>query len=227
MTGEMRDPARRPPLTLSLIVSTAIGVADEGGLDAVTMRRVGERLNASGMALYRHVANRDELIALMIDKVVGEYAYPVPRPEGWRAALAASARQDWRSFFAHPWVLRATASTRPPMGPSMLANMEWALAVFDGLNVSGRERLYLLGSVVSYVHGLAMTWLPAASVSRDGAAGWWRDQLDSAGRERYPRLAELTTDLAGDPSWQEEVDEEFEFGLARVLDGVGAFLADR
>ncbi|RSM81570.1 TetR/AcrR family transcriptional regulator [Kibdelosporangium aridum] len=223
MPGEVAA-NKRPSLSLPLIVSTAIGLADEGGLDAVTMRGVGERLHATGMALYRHVANRDALVELMVDAVAAEYAYPEPRPIGWRAALEAVAWQDWRSFFAHPWVLHATASSRPPMGPNTLASMEWALASFDNLGLAGREQLFLLGTVVSYGQGLAMTWIHER---HDDTGEWWESRVMDAGADRYPRLAAVTAAVGTDSRTRTWIDEEFEFGLQRVLDGVGTYLANR
>ncbi|MGW0515878.1 TetR/AcrR family transcriptional regulator [Crossiella sp. NPDC003009] len=219
----MRETAtRRPGLSQELIVSTAIELADEGGLDAVTMRGVGQRLGASGMALYRHVANREKLVELMIDRVAGEYAYPEPRPGHWRESLAAVARQDWRSFFAHPWMLAATATARPPLGPNLMANMEWALASFDGLGLSARERLYLLGVVTSHGHGLAMVWLGGDAVPDTKATtGWWRERVSAA--EGCPRLLAITEEL-GEEVY---VQEEFEFGLERLLDGLALYLDRR
>ncbi|KFU80919.1 regulatory protein, tetR family [Amycolatopsis lurida] len=224
----------RAALSLSLIVETAIKVADEGGLEAVTMRGVGQRLNATGMALYRHVANREALIELMIDQVVKEFAYPEGRPEHWRDALQAAARQDWRSYFAHPWMLAATATAKPPMGPNMLASMEWSLATFDGLGLSGAEKLYLLGVVNSYGQGLALSWghgFLARGEDREDAAEWWMANLPGEGEvetsPRYSRLLEVTKSLGVSPASEGYIDDEFEFGLQRVLDGIQVYLDSR
>ncbi|MGO1052743.1 TetR/AcrR family transcriptional regulator [Crossiella sp. CA198] len=219
----MRETAtRRAGLNQELIVATAIGLADEGGLDAVTMRGVGQRLGATGMALYRHVANREKLVELMIDRVAGEYAYPDPRPALWRDALEALAWQDWRSFYAHPWMLAATATARPPLGPNLIANMEWALASFDGLRLEPQEQLYLLGVVTSHGHGLGMVWLGGAEVPDVKATtGWWRDRLRES--DACPRLNALATALGPEV----DVHQEFEFGLARILDGIELHLVRR
>lgn len=215
-------PTRRSGLTQELIVTTAIELADEGGLDAVTMRGVGQRLGSTGMALYRHVANRDKLVELMIDRVAGEYAYPEPRPAHWRDALAAVARQDWRSFFAHPWMLAATATARPLLGPNLVANMEWALASFDDLDLTPREQLYLLGVVTSHGHGLAMVWLGGdAAPDVQGTANWWQERLRAFAE--HPRLV-ATADAVSDGDL---VHEEFEFGLERLLDGIEVYLSRR
>ncbi|MBB5959502.1 AcrR family transcriptional regulator [Saccharothrix tamanrassetensis] len=224
----------RAVLSLSLIVETAIAVADEGGLEAVTMRGVGQRLNATGMALYRHVANREALIELMIDQVVEEFAYPADRPGHWREALRATARQDWRSYLAHPWMPAATATAKPPMGPNMLAAMEWSLAIFDGFGLSAAEKLYLLGVVNSYGQGLALSWvhgLPSRGEDREGAAEWWLANLpgegDAGTGPRYPRLLEVTRSLGMSPASESYTEDEFEFGLQRVLDGIEVYLDRR
>jgi AcrR family transcriptional regulator len=213
-------------LTLRQIVSTAIALADEGGLDAVTMRAVGQRLGVSGMAVYRHVANRDQLIEQMVEAVAAEFAYPQPRPIGWRAGLAAVARQDWRSYFAHPWVLPATASARPPMGPNTLASMEWALASFDNLGLPSHDQLYLLGVVISYGQGLALTWLPElAGADREPGTTteWWHEQVGGSGHPRLQAVTEAV--MAG--GGRVDIHEEFEFGLQRVLDGIETYVTRR
>jgi AcrR family transcriptional regulator len=207
---------RTERLNRELIVQTAIEVADEGGLDAVTMRLVGQRLNATGMALYRHVANRDALIELMVDEVIGEFAYPESRPAHWRDGLAALARQDWRSYFAHPWMLAATATCRPPIGPNMLASMEWALACFDGLNLTSTEQLYLVSTVASFGQGLALTWIN--DDNQEVTAQWWRDRIAGTG---LARMQAVTTGFDDEGL---SIDEEFEFGLQRVLDGIEVYL---
>jgi AcrR family transcriptional regulator len=209
----------RVPLSVSAIVSTAIELADGGGLDAVSMRQIGQRLGATGMALYRHVANRDELLTLMVDTVIGEFAYPEPRPEHWRDALTELARQDWRSYFAHPWLLAVTATSRPPMGPNMLTAMEWALTSFDGLDLAAHEQLYLLTTVISYTQGLALTW---NRQEPEDTTDWWREQVAEAGG--HPRLRAVTEGYRH-PSL--DLDEEFEFGLERVLDGLAVYLEKR
>nr|WP_052477745.1 TetR/AcrR family transcriptional regulator [Kibdelosporangium sp. MJ126-NF4]CEL13654.1 Transcriptional regulator, TetR family [Kibdelosporangium sp. MJ126-NF4]CTQ99340.1 Transcriptional regulator, TetR family [Kibdelosporangium sp. MJ126-NF4] len=209
----------RATLSREQIVATAVEVADEGGLDAVTMRLVGQRLNASGMALYRHVANREALLEAMIDAVAGEYAYPEPRPRHWRDALTAMAWQDWRSYFAHPWFLAATATCRPALGPRMLESMEWALAAFDECELSSSEKLNLLGVITSYVQGLALTWTQQGS--SEGVPEWWRDRLLGTGLRRLEAVA---TDLGDNGS---DLEHDFGFGLTRALDGIELYLKDR
>jgi AcrR family transcriptional regulator len=205
-------------LSREQIVAAAIEVADEGGLDAVTMRLVGQRLNATGMALYRHIANREALVEAMIDAVIGEFRYPEPRPPHWRDALTALARQDWRSYLAHPWMLAATATSRPLMGPNMLASMEWALACFDEFDLAGKETLYLLSVVTSHGAGLALTW---TQDDRLGATKWWKERLADVD---LPRLKAIPHQF-GDADL--DVDEEFEFGLQRVLDGLELYFTQR
>ncbi|MDA3645753.1 TetR/AcrR family transcriptional regulator [Saccharopolyspora indica] len=224
---------RRKGLALPVIVSAAVEIADERGLDAVSMRNIAERLGVSAMGLYRHVRNRDVLVELMVDEVVGEFAYPEPRPERWRDALEALAKQDWRSYFAHPWVLAATATSRPPMRPNMLASMEWALAAFDGLGLAAHEQLYLLGVVTSYGQGLALGLLDDARARADGRAGtgdWWRNRFgdatgDAADRSGpYQRLASTIAEISDRKGDDGHIWEEFEFGLKCVLDGVESYL---
>ncbi|ALG10243.1 TetR/AcrR family transcriptional regulator [Kibdelosporangium phytohabitans] len=209
----------RPSLSREQIVATAIEVADEGGLDAVTMRLVGQRLNASGMALYRHVANREALLEAMIDAVAGEYGYPEPRPPHWRDALTALARQDWRSYLAHPWFLAATATCRPVLGPRMLESLEWALAAFDECELGSHDKLRLLGVVSSYVQGLALT--STQQGEGESVSQYWRDRVVGTGMRRLEQVAAEVSDETAD------LDGDFEFGLQRALDGIALYLETR
>ncbi|MFI6298859.1 TetR/AcrR family transcriptional regulator [Nonomuraea sp. NPDC050790] len=217
----------RVALSGPAIVRAAIAIADEDGLSAVTMREVAQRLGVTAMALYRHVANREVLVELMIDHVVGEFAYPEPRPSGWRETLRVMAVQDWRSYFAHPWMLAATATSAPPTGPRQLASMEWSLTGFDNLDLSGPEKLYLLGVVSSYGRGLALTWIAgflAGGGDRERTAHRWREGPDALS---YPRLNEVAAAIGAEPVPGGLIEEEFEFGLARVLDGIQVYLERR
>ncbi|MFW5419301.1 TetR/AcrR family transcriptional regulator C-terminal domain-containing protein [Nocardiopsis sp. CNT-189] len=225
MTPEHRE---RRALSVPLIVEAAIALADEQGLDAVSTRRLGGRLGTSGMAVYRHVSGRGELLELMVDEVAGRFPYPEPRPSSWREALEAAAWQDWRSYRAHPWLVAAAAGTRPHLGSNSRAAMEWTLAALDGFGLGSAERLHLLGTVASYGRGLALAWMPeggAPPPEPPDIARHWRERFDPGGDSAadHPRLAAAVAELTGDRG-APGPDAEFGFGLARVLDGIARHL---
>jgi len=103
---ERHPPRRRQLLAQGEIVTTAIGIADREGIEAVSMRRVGRELGVGAMTLYHHVADKDELIELMGDAISAEMLVPEPFPDGWRAAMGEIAHRTRDTFARHPWLIR-------------------------------------------------------------------------------------------------------------------------
>src|SRR5688572_18461439 len=141
-------------LTVDAIIDAAIAIADEGGIDAVSMRSVGERLGRTPMALYTYVPAKAELIDLMWDRVLGRLPVEYDLSEGWRPALEAWARAGWAFFQRHPWTLHISGA-RPGLGPNETQNSETAAAILDGLGLTGQDRMRVVWSLSRYVHGAA------------------------------------------------------------------------
>ena len=108
---------RRPALTPEAIVAAAIRIADDDGLEAVSIRRIASEIDARPMSLYDHFVNKDALLAAMADEVVGEVLVDPPLPDGWREALAAISRQLYAMLVRHPWLVVVT-SKHPRFGPN-------------------------------------------------------------------------------------------------------------
>ncbi|MCT2357870.1 TetR/AcrR family transcriptional regulator [Brevibacterium casei] len=204
------------PLSREKIVAAAIEIADETGLDAMTMKRVAERLDAGVMSLYRHVADKDELIAAMVEQVTGEYAYPDQSELGWREAMHTLARKDWDSFLAHPWMLTATASVTPPFGTASLAAMEWALTALDELELPPHAAARAVMTINNYIQGSARVVLGDKQTEADDDPGRsWQQRLAGVNLVAYPRLGHLIGQPlpVGERGW-------FADGLNVILDGV-------
>ncbi len=153
----------RTRLTRDRIVRAGIALADRDGLDALTMAGVAARLGVTAMAVYRHVRDKEQLVALMIDAALGDP--PTLGGPGWRAALAAWARAERALFRTHPWLL-ATATRRTAVGPHWAAWLDRALEALEPARLSARERM----AVVSLVDGHVRS---AADLrSRRGNTGW-------------------------------------------------------
>jgi DNA-binding transcriptional regulator YhcF (GntR family) len=217
-----------PKLSRGHLLRTAIAVADAEGLDAVSMRRLAAELGVGPMSLYRHVANKDELVAQMADEVFGEPDPPVQGPQGWRAELELIARRQWQLCRRHLWLPRAVSFTRPMLVPNMMAQTESVLRALDGLGLPMSTRI----REALTLHALVITTaLPMADeVEAEQETGvpldrWWlaqrarADELLAGGR--FPLLATIPQDVVSD------LDELFEYGLARHLDGFAALVDDR
>lgn len=212
----------RPRLSLPQIVDAAVALADEGGLDGLSMRTLARELGVGTMSLYRYVPSKTELLNLMLDSVsapAAEDSEAVHR--GWRTALEAAARSTRRMFLRHPWVLQASW-TRPVMGPNSMAAMDLRLSGLHGLPLSDREKMGVLSAVDAYVMGLVrqeVLWQGAAEESGMTDEEFWQHQVPfftaAMASGRFPALTQLADDTF-DASWE----EGFAFGLTMFLDGV-------
>ncbi|MFL1430009.1 MULTISPECIES: GntR family transcriptional regulator [unclassified Nocardiopsis] len=223
-----RRPAtrRRTPdsaLTREAVVDTAIAVADAEGVQALSMRRVATDLGVSTMALYRHVASKKQLVALMIDRVYGELDLPDPAPEPWRAALELYASREWALYRNHPWAVSLTTVGGPVFAPGVMATTEWIMRVLVAQGRSPDAALEVITLLSAYTSGMALQATQAV-VEEDelgvGVEDWWRS--------RVPELLEYGA--AGDypliygVSGPAHVDGIFDQGLERLLDGLAPLI---
>ncbi|MQA85789.1 MAG: TetR family transcriptional regulator [Streptosporangiales bacterium] len=219
----------KPSLSLDQIVTAAIKVADAEGLGALSMRRVAAELGVGTMSLYRYVPGKGELLDLMLDKVSdpGDTAERVKGLD-WRGVLNVTARGTRELYLAHPWLLQVNWA-RPVLGPTSLACLELVLHGLDGLDLSDQEKMMVVVAVDSFVTGTARTYvhsLAAAEGTGMSDEEFWATQgpfLEKAmSTGAYPTLASMSEDAFGASH-----EQTFEFGLARLLDGIEGFIARR
>ena len=134
-----RAPAARPSMQ-EQVVRAAVRIADAEGLAGLTMRRLAGELGVPTMSLYRHVADKEELLLLMMDRVFAATRRPIRRRTGWRARVEALARLQWSLYRRHPWLAQAVSFTRPLLAPNAMAHTEWAMRALDGLGLDGATR---------------------------------------------------------------------------------------
>lgn len=228
-----RSRGPKPRLDVDRIVDTAIGIADAEGLPALSMRRVADQLGVGAMSLYTYVPGKAELIDLMLDTVNDETARPDDVPGGWRAKLELIARENWALHRRHPWMLQV-ATTRPPLGPNVSAKYEYELAAVDGIGLADLEMDAVLDLVLAHATGAARRVVETAQVQQNTGMTdrqWWEAHVPYLeklmDRTRYPlgsRVGTATGEAYGAASNPEHA---FEFGLARVLDGIATFIAAR
>jgi len=223
----------RPGLSVDEVVVAAVALADAEGLDAVTMRGVADRLGVAAMTLYTYVPGKAELLDLMLDAVYADMARGDPAGPGWRARLAAVAADNRRLFDEHPWAAAVTTS-RPPLGPGLMAKYEHELRAFDGTGLDDVERdaalTYLLGFVQASAREAAAT-RAGRDESRLSDEQWWAANapvlatvLDESA---YPTAARVGAAAGAAHGAAYSPDHAYDFGLARVLDGLGALIHRR
>lgn len=218
--------ARRPTtLTPARIAAAALELADRTGLKTVTMRRLATELGVATMSLYRHFPSRDALIVAMTDAALDGIKPPGPDLDGWRARLEHEAREEWRLYQRHPWMLPAIATSRPPMGRGLLADVERILTAIERPGVSPQRLMSVYLAVSGLVQGIAL--LPTAEAAARASSGetmeaWWRRRIAELSGlfddGRYPRMEALLNP----ESTAVDFDALFEFALAALLDGFEA-----
>lgn len=212
----------RPGLSLERIVRAAIDLADAEGVAALSMRRIAERLGFTTMSLYRHVPGKAELLDLMRDALAGELARPDGSAGGWRAGLEAWAREGWSLYRRHPWLVQM-GGTRHVPGPNAVANYERALRLVSGTGLRPAEIAAVVGLLGGFVESAARQVAETARTEqRTGVTDeeWWgaRGSLfDRLGP--YPTIA-----YVWESGGYDEPEDPFEFGLQRVLDGIGTLV---
>ncbi len=210
------------------LVRNAIRIADTEGLDVVSMRRLAAELGVAPMSLYRHVANKDELLTQMADMAFGELELPEPGPDGWRAKLELIARRQWQLCQRHLWLPKVISFTRPLLAPNMMAQTEWTLRALDGLGLPMTTRMQEALTLHALVVALASSMAEEVEAEQDTGMTLdrWRIALRSRARElldsgQFPLLATLPQNPAPN------LNELFEYGLARHLDGFATLLRPR
>lgn len=217
----------RPALTHAQIAGAAVELADAGGLEAVSMRRLAQRLGVATMGLYRYVHGKDELTELMIDSVYAAVAMSDGDvAAGWRAAMERTAHELRALFSQHPWLLGM--STTSPLTPHATRYTDRALASLAGTGLDEDTKMAVLLTVRSYVIGVTGSQLALSTfLEEHGAPGM--DEL----RERLaPQMAWLLG--SGEyPAFQryitggirkDDTDWQFQLGLDCILDGIATRL---
>lgn len=218
--------SRNPGHSWARIAAAAIEIADSEGLEAVSMRRVAQGVGAGTMTLYHYVANKDELVTLMLDTVMGEMLVPDEElPRGWRPAITRIAIATRESLRRHRWMLDLLDEPRP--GPNKLRHFEQSLQAMSVAGLEPKAKLEAIVLIDEYVFGFAIReaqepdahgpgWPP-------GVREFFRRELDSG---EFPCVRELLSDDldAGVAVVRELFREEgrFERGLERLLDGIEA-----
>lgn len=223
--GVRQRPNKGPKRGLSLdrIVDAAVKIAGSDGLAAVSMSRVAADLGASTMSLYRYVAAKDELLALMLDAASGTPP-DVPAPgEDWRAGLARWASAEWAALREHPWAVRVPM-TGPPATPNQVAWLERGLRCLRDTGLAEAEKLGVVLLLSSYVWRNAMVDIDmsaAGYTSPASFAAYGRALARLTDPERFPALhALLASGIFEQPDDPDGADTEFDFGLQRILDGI-------
>jgi AcrR family transcriptional regulator len=208
-----RGPA--PEHSRAEIAEVAVGLADAGGLAAASMRKVAEALGTGPASLYRYVRNRDELLALMTDRVAAEVEHPAPSGD-WVADLTQVARALVAAHLRHPWTLDVAPGA--DLGPHVVDHLERSLAILAPLDVPARQKMEaiaMLNGVANLFARQALTGGDPTSAERQAASVAFLSRAASDGRHPHLAAALASAATAGDGS-----SDVFDRILAGILAGL-------
>jgi AcrR family transcriptional regulator len=231
-TPPWRPPARarpvRPPLRREQIVEAALRIVVAEGIDAVSMRRVAQEFGTGPSSLYAHIANKDELLQLMIDRINDDIEVPAPEPHRWQEQVKEVARSTHRALTAHGDVARA-ALANVPTGLNALRTAEGLLAIMIAGGLPPRiagwamDRIFLYVNVDAFEGALFGTKIRESGKPTDEYFTDMVGQLASYFRSlppaRFPHIARHADEIVSGDS-----DERFEFGLDLIVDGLARYV---
>jgi AcrR family transcriptional regulator len=215
----------RRPLTRERVLEKAIALADKDGIEALSMRKLGQALGVEAMSLYNHVANKGELVAAMVDSVVEQFELPDDEPR-WDVAIRRCAVRAHDLLIEHPWAcgLALVPSDIRTIGGPRIRYMEWLLRRLREAGFSQELAYSAYHTLDSHIFGFTLWQLGHANAARmlSSTGGETVEQFVARileqMRPQFPYLAEH-----GEMHMAPEAPngkQEFEFGLDLILDGL-------
>jgi len=203
-------------LTAERVIEGAVNLADRVGVDALTIRKIADEIDAKPMSIYHHVANKEAIIDGMVDSVFTEIELP-PTDTDWRSAILVRCRSMREVLARHPWAAPLMESRTNP-GMATLIHHDAVLGCLrsGGMSLQLTGHAYAVIDAFLYGFGLQEASLPATG--GDDMAELASEIADQMPAELLPHLAEFTIDHVLQPGW--DFGNEFEYGLNLILDGL-------
>lgn len=212
---------RRIPLRKDQILRAAIAVADASGIDALSMRSLGNTLGVEAMSLYKHVSNKDDLLDGMVDMVIGEFTLPAIGGD-WKKAMRQRGLSAHEVLMRHPWATLLIAS-RMNVGPAMFRYIDATLGCLREAGFSHALADHGWNALDSYIYGFTLQQLnfPIEPSEYSSAA---RAFLPMIPADKFPYLHSGTRVVA---EGKHDGINDIRFGLDLILDGLERLLPPR
>jgi AcrR family transcriptional regulator len=208
----------RAPLTRDRVLSTAVALADQDGIDRLSMRKLAQALDVVPMALYRHVANKDELLDALVDVIVGEIDPPIEEAD-WKTALRTRILSARRALLRHPWASRLMESRTTPT-PVVLGYMDSMTGMFRTGGFSLDLTHHALHAMGSRMFGFTQELFNDSSEADPDMD----EETFGAMADTYPYIFEIYTTISHDDRSVVgagcDDQFEFEFALDLMLEGL-------
>jgi AcrR family transcriptional regulator len=217
-TRASRSTRRRTPLTRERVLRAAMALADQGGFDGLTMRRLAKELGVEAMSLYNHVASKDDLLDGMVDLVFAEIE-PPPAGDDWRTAMRERAISTREALGRHRWAI-GLMEGRATHGPANLALHDAVLGCLRAAGFSLPMTVHALSVQDAYIYGFALQERDMSPESADDFAAEATRQMRDyrAVLDDYPNLVEVVGGYVAEVGY--DYASEFVFGLDLILDGL-------
>jgi AcrR family transcriptional regulator len=211
---------RRSRLNRDRVLRTAVGLAEQLGIEALTMRRLGEELGVEAMSLYNHVQNKEDLLNGMINTVFEEIELPSWEDE-WKIAMRKRAVSARAALSRHPWATVLMESGTTP-GPATLRLHDRVIGVLRAAGFSVPMAAHAFSLINSYIYGFVMQENALPFHSPEETAIMAAAMLAHFPVDTFPHLAQFTAEHVLKPCY--DYGDEFEFGLDLILDALGRAL---
>jgi AcrR family transcriptional regulator len=215
------DARRRGRLTRGQVVRAALALADENGLESLTMRKLGEAVGVEAMSLYNHVANKAALLDGMIDLVFSEIE--LPSGETWKVAMRRRACAARTALARHRWAIGLMESRTSP-GPATLRHHDAVIGCLRNAGFPVELIAHAYSTLDSYIYGFALQerGLPFDNPAETAALA--QTMLAQFPADDYPHLAAFTAEHVLQPGY--DYGSEFEYGLDLILEGLDRALSN-
>jgi AcrR family transcriptional regulator len=211
-TANVKPAAR---LSRDRVLSAAIAHADAGGLEALTMRQLAQMLGVAPMALYRHVANKDDLVDAMVDVVFSEIGVPAGGDD-WKSSMRQRGVAVRDALTRHRWAIGLMESRRSP-GPANLRHHDAVIGRLRAAGFTVEMAAHAYSLLDAYIYGFAITKLNLP-FDRSDAGVVAESMLEPFPVNAYPNLAELVSEHVRKPGY--DYEDEFDYGLDVILAGL-------
>ena len=216
------SPRTRRPLTRERVLHAALRLADSGGFESLSMRRVAGECGVEAMSLYNHVANKDDLIDGLVDIVFGEIEVPSPEEADWRTAMRERALSMREALNRHRWAV-GLMEARPRPGPASLRNHDAVMGCLREAGFPFRAAVHAMSTMDAYIYGFALQEKSLPFERPEEVA-----QVIATQQEHVPDLAEypyLVEVAAEMTEAGYDYATEFLFGLDLILEALERYRA--
>ena len=206
----------RVPLTRERVLNAAIAIADQDGIELLSMRRIGKELGVEAMSLYNHVANKEDILNGMVEVVMSEIDLPSDAV-GWRQAMRWRSISAYRMLSQHGWA-SVLIDSLVSEGPVKLGHHEWVLRTLREAGFPLVMAAHAFSLMDSYIYGFSSQEQSLPLEDEGDLTEASELLLQMMPRDQYPYLTEMILDHALKPGYDHSA--EFEFGLDLILDGL-------